>query len=675
LFLLSAIALFLELVVIRWLSSEIRIFAYFKNLPLIAAFLGFGVGFFLHEKSERLAAWFPRLFFYLSILISGAHAFGLTHVIFVDPRDYFLLGVGFGDHATNSAPGIAQTVKALLVIVGVFFLVVATFACLTARLGALLNRERPLEAYSINVAGSILGIAAFTYVSARGFPPVVWVALALLPLFLFFADRSRRTAFYFTTTVGGIALFAVLNPATWSPYYRISVVEHREPDVPHFIHILVNYDGIQAIQDLSSAHVAQFSEPVQRALHKHYDIPYRIARKKVERVLVLGGGAGNDAAAALRNGAGHVDVVEIDPVIAGIGKRLHPERPYASERVHLHVDDARSFLQKGEEKYDLIVFGALDSHAAFSSLSSLRMDNFVFTRESIRSAITLLRPGGGIAVNFFAIKGWLTQRHFNTLAEEMHSAVLAYGSPTNPEVIFLTGPLFDESRRLERTDFVRLQPPFTAEYVEPTRDDWPFLFLEGRGIPVHYLMPLLIVAVLAVVPLRMTGVRPRKLDWHLFFMGAAFLLIESKAVTSLALILGSTWLVNSIVIGSILLMILLANAVIERVTAPPFWFLYGSLFAALVVNFVFDFDALNALEWNWRAICGGAIISAPLFFAALIFANAFRAVASPSEALAANLFGSLIGGSSISTCGPACGRSTCWHSDSTRCRHSSSSPE
>src|SRR2546426_9930130 len=94
--LISFVALFLELAIIRWLSAEIRIFAYFKNLPLMAAFLGFGVGFLLHEKSEPLFVWFPRLFFYLAVIIAGARGFGLTHVIFVDPRQYMVLGFGFG---------------------------------------------------------------------------------------------------------------------------------------------------------------------------------------------------------------------------------------------------------------------------------------------------------------------------------------------------------------------------------------------------------------------------------------------------------------------------------------------------------------------------------------------------------------------------------------------------
>jgi hypothetical protein len=173
------------------------------------------------------------------------------------------------------------------------------------------------------------------------------------------------------------------------------------------------------------------------------------------------------------------------------------------------------------------------------------MDNFVFTRESIRSVKKHLAPGGGVAVNFFAIKPWLTQRHFTTLVEELGAPVLAYASPTNDEVVLLAGTLFDPHRSLGPADLAPLQPPFALQAVEPTSDDWPFLFLERRGIPLHYLMPLLLILMLAVVPLRLSGLRVRELDWHLFFMGAAFLLIESKAVTTLAVIFGSTWLVNS----------------------------------------------------------------------------------------------------------------------------------
>jgi hypothetical protein len=104
LFLISFISLFLELAIIRWLSSEVRIFAYFKNLPLMAAFLGFGTGFYLYKKASAFFSWFPRLICILVIVIAGAPDLGITHVIFVDPRQYFLLGTEFGDHAVQSVP-------------------------------------------------------------------------------------------------------------------------------------------------------------------------------------------------------------------------------------------------------------------------------------------------------------------------------------------------------------------------------------------------------------------------------------------------------------------------------------------------------------------------------------------------------------------------------------------
>lgn len=640
LLLLSFISLFLELAIIRWLSSEIRIFAYFKNLPLMAAFLGFGIGFWLHEKSDRLLFWFPRLFLCLVILIAMASRLGITHVIFLDPRSYLLLGDGFGDHAAQSIPSILRTAKGLLVMVSVFFLVVATFATLTAKLGTFLNQEKPLIAYSINVAGSLLGIVGFSLVSYFQWPPFAWLLLVLVLLFPFYSANRKFAALYFLGAIAVSFCTTTVDQAIWSPYYRIGLSKMDQS----LTMLTVNYDGFQAIQDLSREYLGRFPEHTQKEFSRHYNIPYSLSRKKIESVLILGGGGGNDAAAALRNGVQAVDVVEIDPAIARIGQELHPEKPYTTEHVNLSIDDARSFLQRTDKKYDLVIFATLDSHAAFSSLSSLRMDNFVFTDESIRTVKSKLKPNGGIAINFFAIKPWLSQRHFNTLTQEMESPVLTYGSPSNQEVIFLAGELFDPNRPLGMTDYHPIEPPFTEENVETTSDDWPFLFLEKRGIPFHYLLPLLLILVLAFIPLRMTNLPFREVNWHLFFMGAAFLLIETKAVTTLALIFGSTWLVNSIVIGSILFAILIANLIIGRIANFGFPFFYTLLFAVVVLNFFFPFGMLNNYGWNMRFLVSGIIIGLPIFFAALVFAKAFAVVESPSKALAANLLGALVGG-------------------------------
>jgi hypothetical protein len=644
LFLISFIALFLELVVIRWLSTEVRIFAYFKNLPLMAAFLGFGIGFFLHKKADSIFPWFPRLACLLIIIIAGAHSLGITHVIFIDPRQYFLLGARFGDHAIDSVPSLIKTVKALVVIIGLFFLTMATFAALTSKLGALLNQEKPLVGYSINVAGSLLGIVVFSLVSFFDWPPVIWLIIIFIPLLYFYRNRVKVTAIYFLVAITFTFVAGNMNPAHWSPYYRISVKNYPLYYDPYCKFILVNYDGFQFIKDLSQKNMSKVPAEYIGDYISHYNIPYNLSRKKIEKVLILGGGTGNDAAAALRNGASQVDVVEIDPVIARIGHTLHPEKPYASEKVRLFIDDARSFLQKTKQKYDLVIFATLDSHTVFSSLSSLRLDNFVFTRESVHNAKSLLHPEGGIAINFFVTKQWLFLRHLNTIREVMGKDVLTYLSPGSDEAIILAGDIFDRGKSLGMTSYIPLEIPSDSSAVEPTSDDWPFLFLEKRGIPFHYLLPLLIIFVLSFIPLKISRIKVRDINWHLFFMGAAFLLIETKAVTTLALIFGSTWLVNSVVFSAVLIMILFANLLIGRLSSLSFQVLYAGLFASLLFNYFFPFDILNQFDWNIRMLAGGFVISLPIFMAALIFAKAFAVVESPSIALASNLFGALVGG-------------------------------
>jgi hypothetical protein len=646
LLLISFVALFLELVVIRWLSTEIRIFAYFKNLPLMAAFLGFGIGCYFYRSADLLFyKAFPRLIGLLAAIIALAPVLDLTRVIFVDPRQYFLLGIGFGDHAEVSAPSFFQATKAYLVIVFVFILVVATFTALTSKLGEFLNRQTPLLGYSINVLGSLLGILGFSIVSYIESTPLLWLLLVYFLLLYFYWGRPelKLTLFYFVCSAAIVARVGFVEPVFWSPYYQIAV---HMPDTPNpsQIGITVNYDGFQEIQDLSPGYLRNIPEAIQRSQSRHYNIPYQLSKRKIESVLILGGGSGNDAAAALRHDVSHVDVVEIDPVIARLGRQLHPESPYGSEKVQLHVDDARSYLQKTKRKYDLVVFATLDSHAAFSSLSSIRIDNFVFTKESVQKVRSLLNVGGGVAINFFAIKPWLSQRHFNVLEEVMGNPPLAFASPINQEVILLSGELFDSKRELGITDYLPAQLPFTNAKAEGTSDDWPFLFLEQRGIPFHYLSPLLIICVLSIIPLRYCQLRVANMNWHLFFMGASFLLIESKAVTTLGLLFGSTWLVNSVVIGSILVMILLANFCISLGYKGSYGVLYLVLSGLLVINFLFPFDRLNALVWELRLALAGVIIASPLFIAALIFAKAFNAVSSPSLALASNLFGSLVGG-------------------------------
>ena len=309
--LISFAALFLELAVIRWLSSEIRIFAYFKNLPLMAAFLGFGIGFFCYRNADKLFyRWFPRLLAILVSVIALAPVLGITRVIFLDPRQYFLLGVGFGDHAEVSMPSLFDASKAYFVITLVFVLVVATFTALTSKLGELMNRETPLVGYSVNVLGSLLGILGFSFASYLESPPLLWLGV-VYALFIYLLSREHKqlklALIYFVASAAIAMRMSLAIPAFWSPYYQIAVDMQNKHDHSR-IGIMVNYDGFQNPGPLAKPS-KKFSGKTQRSLNRHYIIPYELSKRPVDSVLILGGGTGNDAAAALRYGANHVDVI------------------------------------------------------------------------------------------------------------------------------------------------------------------------------------------------------------------------------------------------------------------------------------------------------------------------------------------------------------------------------
>ena len=149
---------------------------------------------------------------------------------------------------------------------------------------------------------------------------------------------------------------------------------------------MANHVWYQWFADLSPEFLDRYPQAEPNSLIvPYYELVYRIVPHP-QSVLILGEGTGNAVAGALRHGAKDVDAVEIDPVILEIGRRDHPEHPYDSPRVTVYVDDARAFLKKTKKKYDLIIFGYLDSAILLSSFSSLRLDNYVYIVESFQNA-------------------------------------------------------------------------------------------------------------------------------------------------------------------------------------------------------------------------------------------------------------------------------------------------
>jgi hypothetical protein len=645
-FLASVLGLFLEMALIRWVSCEIRVFAYLKNLVLIACFLGFGAGLFrARARSMLTSAIFALLLLVLVIRLpwQALLDFGPRRVtpILAELSGMMLFSaMGTEARAFEAAPGL---LFAMAWSAGLFFVIafiMVPFGQVTGRAIADLE-DRPLWAYSLNVAGSLAGILLFTLVCAAGLPPILWfVPVALAAILLTSVPAARRWLLALS-----VALVLCLLPddppqqqTFWSSYQKLQLTDGKT--------IEVNNIGYQGMLLMGPAYDPNNID--------RFNLPYH--PRTPGRVLVVGAGSGNDAASALMGGATSVTAVEIDPVIYRIGRLLHPQQPYSDPRVTVVVDDARHFLKTTDEVFDLVVFSHLDSHTLLSSFTNVRLDNYIYTVEAFEEARAHLAPGGLVFVSFFAEQPYITTRLAHNLTLAFDHAPISMEGSRAPEVqdewrnvAFFTGEP-DAMVGIEDTlrqvfGFEIIDPDIDT--VRPSTDAWPFLPLERPHVPP--IMLLISGVILAMAATLAWRVRPpgAAFDGKVFWLGAAFMLLEVHNVSRLALVFGTTWQVNAWVIGVILSLILVANYVVSRLRQrgirPGRWAIAG-LFVSLAVAWAVPLDWFLASSRLLGGLAATLLLTTPLFFAGLAFADAFAESPAPGFALGWNVLGAVVGG-------------------------------
>lgn len=610
--LLSFLMLFVELALIRWAGSNVLYLSYFSNFVLLGSFLGIGIGF-LRARAE------PNLFPWAGVLLTFLVGFVLAFPVTVDRSGSQLIFFG----------GPPSGLPLWVVLPIIFLMVAVVMAAIAQGVAATFARFEPLEAYRLDILGSVLGVAGFSLLSFLSAPPLVWGVVVTVVLLVLYLPAVRLIQ-----VVAALAMLAMLGKESfepmfsWSPYYKIAVLDVR----PGWKAIFVNGVPHQVI-----ASVATYKK-----LGSLYAFPYeRIRNNPLDDVLVIGAGNGVDAAVALSYGARHVDAVEIDPRIQQIGRQYNPDRPYQDPRVTAHIGDGRAFLQRDRKRYDLIIFALPDSLTLVTGQSSLRLESYLFTLEALTAARDRLRPGGAFAMYNVYRERWLIDRLARSL-----------------EVVYGRAPCFDMigDHRQAAALTVGLQPgnvacatvwqPQETPVPEPVTDDRPFLYLRTRSIPSLYLTTIALVLAVSLFLVRLAGGPLTRMQGYadLFFMGAAFLLLETKSVVQFALLFGATWFVNALVFFGILLTVLAAIEVAQRVRVRRPAILYVALFAALVVAWVIEPQQLLLLDAPLRLACAVALAFAPVFLANLIFADRFRDVAASTTAFGANLLGAMAGG-------------------------------
>jgi hypothetical protein len=509
-----------------------------------------------------------------------------------------------------------------------FVVVAAVMAMIGEGVARTFTLFRPLYAYRLDIIGSIAGIAAFAMLSFLNAKPLAWGIIVAAVMLVLYGSRVGIMQVAALASVGAMLTVHSLDSRDqWSPYYRITV---GKLTAKHTRGIWVNGIGHQAMIP-ASLRPRIFYDPYKEAVHN-----------PLNNVLIIGAGSGNDVAGALRMGAKHVDAVEIDPLIYRIGRKLNLDRPYHNKRVSVHINDGRAFLSGTSTKYDMILFALPDSLTLVAGQSSLRLESYLFTLEAVQSARAHLNPSDGVfAMYNFYRTSWLVNRLANTLDIAFgHAPCSAAVGPVSHHLAVLVDSVNPAAVRCLNT----WHRP--ADVLAPATDDHPFVYLQSNTIPGFYLLTLALILLASLLLVRTASGPYRRMTRFvdLFFMGAAFLLLETKSVVQFALLFGTTWFVNALVFAGILLAVLAAIEVSQRVVVRRPQLLYLALLGALAVAWLVPQESLLKLSVLPRFLVAVVIAFTPIFLANLVFTQRFRDVGDSTVAFGANLLGAMVGG-------------------------------
>ena len=371
-----------------------------------------------------------------------------------------------------------------------------------------------------------------------------------------------------------------------------------------------------------------------------YLLPYQhVSRASLGNVLIIGAGNGNDVAVALSEGARHVHAVEIDPVLVQIGRQYHPARPYQSPRVTVHIADGRQYLQDTQQRYNLIVYALPDSLTALAGQSAIRLESYLLTAEALQAARAHLAPGGTFAMyNYYA--PFVLDRYATTIEDVFRPGSVRAAWRAAPR------PADGRPDRPPSGPGARLCQLLARHPGSPRHRQPPVPLPAQRDHPAHLPVDAGGDSAGSLLLVRLAGGPLTRMRSYLdlAFMGAAFLLLETKSIVQFALLFGTTWFVNSLVFAGVLVAVYLAVETARWVRLPPAAVLYGALIVALAVAWIVPQEALLGLPVVPRFLAASALAFAPVYLANLVFAQRFSGVESAGTAFAANLLGAMVGG-------------------------------
>ena len=249
-----------------------------------------------------------------------------------------------------------------------------------------------------------------------------------------------------------------------------------------------------------------------------------------------------------------------------------------------HLDDGRNFLRSTTKKYDLVVFALIDSLVLHSSLSNIRLESFLFTRESMADVRRRLKPDGLFVMYNYFRQGWIVSRLAKTVEDVFERPAVVLTMPYRDRIdagekaegftLFFEGPRAEAIEKAFQSGAAYLVPadvtpgpsspngfkvdtdtksmrflPTKVETPADLRvatDVWPFLYLRNPMIPDLSRRGMAVIGIISLVLLWIFGWRTGQgaftsLDARMLLLGAGFMLLETCAVTPVSSGMGWKW--------------------------------------------------------------------------------------------------------------------------------------
>src|SRR3989441_4072711 len=444
----------------------------------------------------------------------------------------------------------------------------------------------------------------------------------------------------------------------WDPYARVDVVQYPEEPSEERYRYLVDPgytkprpDAHVIYLDLGAATpILDGSGDMNVLRETIIAAPYELVTDPA--VLVIGPGGGIDIQNALVHGARAVDAIEVNRAVVGLMRgefASYSGNLYAAPRVRVIEDEARSYVRRSNERYDLIVMTVVDSWAALASGSYALTESYLYTAEAFEDYLAHLNGRGALAVG-----RW----YRDPPVEMLHTAQLAATalraeaiSDVSDRMIVLRyrnfGLLIARQVPFDRDSVERIRTfatarsfvvaydplapagPFLAAIKDdrgiPATDDRPFFFaadMQDGRVPAAYailfvaLVPaVLLSSLLLVLPLRRTlgpllrtkvglATTGRALAVGLGFIGAEIVLLQR-----LTLYLGQPALALSLGLAALLIGAAIGSGLSSRLPNDPDKASALCAIAVPIVLFALTWVAVITLAWPLAARAAVALMA------------------------------------------------------------------